>query len=155
VALGLSAQGRSGGFRVTAGGGGCPALVEQGHGLVDGGGRIGAGAGEGKDLQGGAHAADGELAMFAQRNGGDQLRVCLIQRVPFDWISRSGLTAEDTGAIRALLLERFAHLMPPLGVGRSGAVVSSGVGYSRVRSSQATALRWGMRETTVRSEYVN
>ena len=62
--------------------------------------------------RGGAHAADGERGMFAQRNGGDHIRVYLIQRVPVDWISRSGLTAADTDAVRALLLERFAHWSP-------------------------------------------
>jgi len=64
--------------------------------------------------QGGAHAADGERGMFAQRNGGDHIRVHLIQRVPVDWISRSGLTADDTDAIRTLLLDRYAHWSPRL-----------------------------------------
>ena len=62
--------------------------------------------------QGGAHAADGERGMFAQRNGGDHIRVHLIQRVPVDWISRNGLTIQDTDAIRALLLDRYAHWSP-------------------------------------------
>lgn len=31
--------------------------------------------------QGGAHAADSERAMCAQRNSGDHVRVCIIQRV--------------------------------------------------------------------------
>ncbi|MFF4233101.1 FAD-dependent oxidoreductase [Streptomyces sp. NPDC001820] len=64
--------------------------------------------------QGGAHAADGERGMFAQRNGGNHIRVYLIQRVPIDWISQSGLTADDTEAIRALLLERYAHWSPQM-----------------------------------------
>ncbi|MFF7635836.1 FAD-dependent oxidoreductase [Kitasatospora sp. NPDC008050] len=62
--------------------------------------------------QGSAHAADGDRAMFAQRNSADHIRVYLIQRVPVDWISRSGLTADDTGGIRALLLDRYAHWSP-------------------------------------------
>src|SRR6185312_12171884 len=35
--------------------------------------------------QGGAAAADGDRGMFAQRNGGDHIRVYIIQRVPVDW----------------------------------------------------------------------
>jgi 2-polyprenyl-6-methoxyphenol hydroxylase-like FAD-dependent oxidoreductase len=62
--------------------------------------------------QGGAHAADGERAMFAQRNSDNHIRVYLIQRVPADWISASGLTPDDTDAIRALLLERYAAWSP-------------------------------------------
>ncbi|MFF9155113.1 FAD-dependent oxidoreductase [Streptomyces sp. NPDC014846] len=62
--------------------------------------------------QGGAHAADGERAMFAQRNGGDHIRVYLIQRVPAHWIGTSGPTRQDTERIRALLLERYAHWSP-------------------------------------------
>lgn len=62
--------------------------------------------------QGGAHAADGQRAVFAQRNSNDHIRVYLIQRVPADWIAASGLTPEDTDAIRALLLERYAHWSP-------------------------------------------
>jgi 2-polyprenyl-6-methoxyphenol hydroxylase-like FAD-dependent oxidoreductase len=61
---------------------------------------------------GGAHAADGDRGMFAQRNGGSHIRVYLIQRVPADWIRASGLTPEDTDGIRSLLLERFAHWSP-------------------------------------------
>ncbi|SFE05454.1 2-polyprenyl-6-methoxyphenol hydroxylase [Actinacidiphila alni] len=64
--------------------------------------------------QGGAHAADGERAMFAQRNGGDHIRVYLIQRVPADWIAASGLSPQDTDAVRALLLQRYAHWSPAL-----------------------------------------
>ncbi|MER7676398.1 NAD(P)/FAD-dependent oxidoreductase [Streptomyces sp. NPDC096934] len=62
--------------------------------------------------QGSAHAADGERGMFAQRNGNDHIRVYLIQRVPVDWLGASGLTADDTDGIRALLLERYAHWSP-------------------------------------------
>ncbi|OON80570.1 FAD-dependent oxidoreductase [Streptomyces tsukubensis] len=62
--------------------------------------------------QGGAHAADGERAMFAQRAGGDRIRVYLIQRAPADWIRASGLTPGDTDGIRAQLLERYAHWSP-------------------------------------------
>ncbi|MET9126823.1 NAD(P)/FAD-dependent oxidoreductase [Streptomyces sp. NPDC004528] len=62
--------------------------------------------------QGGAHAADGERGMFAQRNGNDHIRVYLIQRVPVDWLGASGLTADDTDGIRALLLDRYAHWSP-------------------------------------------
>ncbi|MEV0276134.1 NAD(P)/FAD-dependent oxidoreductase [Streptomyces sp. NPDC050610] len=62
--------------------------------------------------QGGAHAADGERGMFAQRNGGDRIRVYIIQRVPAPWTSASGLAPGDTEGIRALLLERYAHWSP-------------------------------------------
>ncbi|MEU4505150.1 NAD(P)/FAD-dependent oxidoreductase [Streptomyces sp. NPDC024089] len=62
--------------------------------------------------QGGAHAADGDRGMFAQRNGGNHIRVYLMQRVPADWIRASGLTPQDTDGVRALLLERFAHWSP-------------------------------------------
>ncbi|GAA4954417.1 hypothetical protein GCM10023238_21250 [Streptomyces heliomycini] len=51
--------------------------------------------------QGSAHAADGERGLFAQRNSGNHIRVYIIQRVPVDWISTSGLTAEDTDGIRS------------------------------------------------------
>ncbi|MEY9937547.1 FAD-dependent oxidoreductase [Streptacidiphilus sp. MAP5-3] len=62
--------------------------------------------------QGGAHAADGDRGLFAQRNSGDHIRVYIIQRVPVDWIKHSGLTADDTGGIRALLLDQYAHWSP-------------------------------------------
>ncbi|MEV8476288.1 NAD(P)/FAD-dependent oxidoreductase [Streptomyces sp. NPDC051173] len=62
--------------------------------------------------QGSAHAADGERGLFAQRNSGDHIRVYLIRRVPADWIGASGLTAEDTDGIRALLLGEYAHWSP-------------------------------------------
>ncbi|MFE2282981.1 FAD-dependent oxidoreductase [Streptomyces sp. NPDC059443] len=61
---------------------------------------------------GSAHAADGDRGLFAQRNSDDHIRVYLIQRTPVDWISRSGLTADDTDAIRALLLDEYAQWSP-------------------------------------------
>ncbi|GAA3466446.1 FAD-dependent oxidoreductase [Nonomuraea roseola] len=64
--------------------------------------------------QGGAAAADGDRGMFAQRNSSDHIRVYLIRRVPVDWIKRSGLTIDDTDAIRALLLEEYARWSPRL-----------------------------------------
>ncbi|SCD62778.1 FAD binding domain-containing protein, partial [Streptomyces sp. SolWspMP-sol7th] len=64
--------------------------------------------------QGGAHAADGERAMFAQRNGGDHIRVYLIRRVPADWLAARGLTTADTEAIRALLMAEYADWSPAL-----------------------------------------
>ncbi|RBQ19144.1 FAD-dependent monooxygenase [Spongiactinospora rosea] len=64
--------------------------------------------------QGGAAAADGERGLFAQRNGGDRVRVYIIRRVPADWIERSGLTVGDTDAIRARLLTEYAGWSPPL-----------------------------------------
>jgi 2-polyprenyl-6-methoxyphenol hydroxylase-like FAD-dependent oxidoreductase len=63
---------------------------------------------------GGAHAADGERALFAQRNTNDHIRVYLIQRVPADWIAAGGLTINDTAAIRDLLLRRYGHRSPSL-----------------------------------------
>ncbi|MFF8675293.1 FAD-dependent oxidoreductase [Streptomyces sp. NPDC015242] len=62
--------------------------------------------------QGSAHAADGERALFAQRNSGNHIRVYIIRRVPADWISMSGLTDEDTDGIRALLLDEFTGWSP-------------------------------------------
>lgn len=64
--------------------------------------------------QGGAAAADGERGLFAQRNSGDHIRVYIIQRVPADWITASGLTVQDTDGIRALLLERYRDWSPRL-----------------------------------------
>ncbi|MFS4104588.1 FAD-dependent oxidoreductase [Streptomyces sp. PD-S100-1] len=64
--------------------------------------------------RGSAHAADGERAMFAQRNSGDHIRTYLVQRVPADWIGAGGPAADDTEGIRALLLERYAHWGPRL-----------------------------------------
>lgn len=64
--------------------------------------------------QGSAAAADGERGLFAQRNGGDHIRVYLIQRLPADWIAAAGLTVQDTDAVRALLLDRYRHWSPRL-----------------------------------------
>ncbi|GAA3167591.1 FAD-dependent oxidoreductase [Nonomuraea roseoviolacea] len=64
--------------------------------------------------QGSAAAADGERGLFAQRNGGDHIRVYLIQRVPAGWITDRGLTPQDTDGIRALLLERYGEWSPRL-----------------------------------------
>ncbi|MFE2728327.1 FAD-dependent oxidoreductase [Kitasatospora sp. NPDC059327] len=64
--------------------------------------------------QGSAAAGDGERGMFAQRNGGDHIRVYLIRRVPAGWIADSGLTIDDTAAIRARLLEEYATWSPAL-----------------------------------------
>ncbi|MFI9803116.1 FAD-dependent oxidoreductase [Streptomyces sp. NPDC052301] len=61
---------------------------------------------------GSAHAADGERGLFAQRNSGNHIRVYIIQRVPVDWISANGLTAEDTDGIRAVLRDEYAHWSP-------------------------------------------
>ncbi|MET8448584.1 NAD(P)/FAD-dependent oxidoreductase [Streptomyces sp. NPDC005209] len=61
---------------------------------------------------GSAHAADGKRGLFAQRNSGNHIRVYIIQRVPVDWISTSGLTIDDTDDIRALLLGEYAHWSP-------------------------------------------
>jgi 2-polyprenyl-6-methoxyphenol hydroxylase-like FAD-dependent oxidoreductase len=61
---------------------------------------------------GSAHAADGERCLFAQRNSGNHIRVYIIQRVPADWTSTNGLTAEDTDGIRAALLDAYAHWSP-------------------------------------------
>ncbi|MEU5087663.1 NAD(P)/FAD-dependent oxidoreductase [Streptomyces sp. NPDC021356] len=63
---------------------------------------------------GSAAAADGERGLFAQRNGGDRIRVYLIRRVAADWITAGGLTADDTDGIRALLLDEYAHWSPRL-----------------------------------------
>jgi len=62
--------------------------------------------------QGSAAAADGERGLFAQRNGGDHVRVYVIQRAPADWITAEGLTPQDTDGIRALLLDRFRDWSP-------------------------------------------
>ncbi|WP_225826472.1 FAD-dependent oxidoreductase [Streptomyces naphthomycinicus] len=62
--------------------------------------------------RGSAAAADGDRALFAQRNSGNHIRVYLIQRVPADWITAGGLTPEDTDGIRRILLERYAHWSP-------------------------------------------
>ncbi|MEV5603525.1 NAD(P)/FAD-dependent oxidoreductase [Streptomyces sp. NPDC052299] len=64
--------------------------------------------------QGSAAAADGDRGLFAQRNSGDHIRAYIIQRLPRTWIRDAGLTPRDTGAIRALLLERFRDWSPAL-----------------------------------------
>ncbi len=64
--------------------------------------------------QGSAAAADGDRGLFAQRNSRNHIRVYIIQQVPVDWISTSGLTADDTDGIRALLLGEYAHWSPRL-----------------------------------------
>ncbi|MBL1117585.1 FAD-dependent monooxygenase [Streptomyces sp. 110] len=61
---------------------------------------------------GSAGAADGDRGLFAQRNSGDHIRVYVIRRVPVDWLTMSGLTADDTDGIRALLLDEYAHWSP-------------------------------------------
>ncbi|MYS54877.1 FAD-dependent monooxygenase, partial [Streptomyces sp. SID6013] len=63
---------------------------------------------------GGAAAADGERGLFAQRNGGDHVRVYVIQRVPADWIAAAGLDPRDTRGIRAHLVDRYRHWSPRL-----------------------------------------
>ncbi|MFJ3904915.1 FAD-dependent oxidoreductase [Streptomyces sp. NPDC090025] len=63
---------------------------------------------------GSAHAADGERALFAQRNSGNHIRVYIIRRVPADWLRTEGLAIEDTDGIRALLRDEFAHWSPRL-----------------------------------------
>ncbi|MDT6985297.1 FAD-dependent oxidoreductase [Streptomyces lusitanus] len=62
--------------------------------------------------QGSAAAADGERGLFAQRNGGDHIRVYVIQRAAADWITAAGLDPRDTGRVRAVLLERFRDWSP-------------------------------------------
>lgn len=64
--------------------------------------------------QGGATAADGDRALFAQRNSGDRIRVYLIQRLPADWITAGGLTTDDTAGIRARLLHAYSGWSPLL-----------------------------------------
>ncbi|WP_419992929.1 FAD-dependent oxidoreductase [Streptomyces boninensis] len=61
---------------------------------------------------GSAAGADGDRGLFAQRNGGDHIRVYVIQRTPADWITAAGLTPADTHGIRAHLLERYRHWSP-------------------------------------------
>ncbi|MEV7009294.1 NAD(P)/FAD-dependent oxidoreductase [Streptosporangium sp. NPDC051022] len=64
--------------------------------------------------QGSAAAADGDRALFAQRNSGDHIRVYIIQRLPADWITAGGLHAGDTAGIRARLLDAFSGWSPPM-----------------------------------------
>jgi len=59
-----------------------------------------------------AAAADGQRALFAQRNGGNSIRVYIIQSVPVDWIARNGLKMDDTRSIRDHLLEQYAEWSP-------------------------------------------
>ncbi|WP_328936412.1 FAD-dependent monooxygenase [Streptomyces tauricus] len=61
---------------------------------------------------GSATATDGERALFAQRNSGGHIRVYIIRRAPADWITASGLSAEDTAGIRDHLLDEFAEWAP-------------------------------------------
>lgn len=63
---------------------------------------------------GSATAADGDRALFAQRGSGDHIRVYIIQRLPADWITASGLGADDTAGIRRRLLDVFSDWSPPL-----------------------------------------
>jgi len=62
--------------------------------------------------QGGAHAADGERGIFAQRNSGGHIRVYIIRQVPAGWIAAAGLTIGDTAGLRARLLGEFAAWAP-------------------------------------------
>ncbi|ALG10135.1 FAD-dependent oxidoreductase [Kibdelosporangium phytohabitans] len=62
--------------------------------------------------QGSATAADGDRAVFAQRNSGDHIRVYIIQQLPADWIAANGLSVGDTAGIRARLLDVFAEWSP-------------------------------------------
>jgi 2-polyprenyl-6-methoxyphenol hydroxylase-like FAD-dependent oxidoreductase len=62
--------------------------------------------------QGSATAADGDRCLFAQRNSGDHIRVYVIQRLPADWITASGLSADDTAGVRARLLDAFSRWSP-------------------------------------------
>ncbi|NDZ80682.1 FAD-dependent monooxygenase [Streptomyces sp. SID10853] len=62
--------------------------------------------------QGSTAAADGDRCLFAQRNSGDHIRVYAIQRVPADWLTAHGLTAQDTDGIRAWLLDQYRDWSP-------------------------------------------
>lgn len=62
--------------------------------------------------KGGAHAADGERGLFAQRNSGGHMRVYIMQSVPMDWIAAKGLRPEDTEGIRAYLRAEYADWSP-------------------------------------------
>ncbi|MCO5999986.1 FAD-dependent oxidoreductase [Actinoallomurus rhizosphaericola] len=61
---------------------------------------------------GSAAAADGVRGLFAQRNGGNHIRVYLIRRVPVGWMTARGLAADDTDGIRTLLLDEYAGWSP-------------------------------------------
>ncbi|MBM2618570.1 FAD-dependent monooxygenase [Actinoplanes sp. LDG1-06] len=58
--------------------------------------------------QGGAAAADGERGLFAQRNGGDHIRVYIIRRSP------AAVTGLSTEEIRAGLRTEFAAWSPEM-----------------------------------------
>lgn len=62
--------------------------------------------------QGTTAASDGDRALFAQRSGGDHIRVYAIQRVPADWMAAHGLTTQDTDGIRARLLGQYRGWSP-------------------------------------------
>jgi 2-polyprenyl-6-methoxyphenol hydroxylase-like FAD-dependent oxidoreductase len=57
---------------------------------------------------GGAHAADGERGVFAQRNSGGHIRVYIIRRAPAD------VTGLSTAELRERLLAEFAAWSPRL-----------------------------------------
>jgi 2-polyprenyl-6-methoxyphenol hydroxylase-like FAD-dependent oxidoreductase len=57
---------------------------------------------------GSAAAADGDRGLFAQRNGGDHIRVYLIRRVAL------GSTVGETAEIRERLVSEYAHWSPGL-----------------------------------------
>ncbi len=59
--------------------------------------------------QGSAMAADGDRCLFAQRNGGDHIRVYIVQRLPADWVG-----AGDTPELRTRLLDRFSGWAPKM-----------------------------------------
>ncbi|WP_229403129.1 FAD-dependent oxidoreductase [Micromonospora okii] len=61
---------------------------------------------------GSASAADGERALWGQRNSGDHIRVYVLRKAPVDWITRAGLRPDDTAGIRAHLLAEFAAWGP-------------------------------------------
>ncbi|MGI3780479.1 MAG: FAD-dependent oxidoreductase, partial [Janthinobacterium lividum] len=63
---------------------------------------------------GAAAGGDGRCAMFAQRSSGDHIRTYLMLDEPEDWLSRQGLTAEDTSCVREALLRHFAGWDPSL-----------------------------------------
>ncbi len=59
--------------------------------------------------QGSAMAADGDRCLFAQRNGGDHIRVYIVQRLPADWVG-----AGDTPELRTRLLDAFSGWAPKM-----------------------------------------
>jgi 2-polyprenyl-6-methoxyphenol hydroxylase-like FAD-dependent oxidoreductase len=64
--------------------------------------------------QGSAAAGDGERGVFAQRNSGDHVRVYILQALPADWISATGLSTDDAAGLRAWLLDAFADWSPSM-----------------------------------------